>query len=489
MNEYDILKNVAVTPARIANELTHPILGKTYFSRNVHVLLRKYADDFLTSGAQPRLLGLAGLRGTGKTTLLWHLAQHIHNKHNAQIYFFNVNTINNLGLTLFQTLEYFQDNILKQRFHSLDKPIVLLFDEIHDDPQWSKTLKILYDEAKWAFIMVTGSSALLLQQSADLARRMHIEKIYPFKFVEFLQVKTYFDPKYTISSKGLFPEKGVSASLKEILFYSENAQTAYQGLHGLSTRINSYYSKIQEYATLTKQSPQSLIQEYVSYHNIPSFLTYQTKSAILKDIIELFRRVVSEDIPKISSQPDRYLSSEKLLLRLAASDEINPQTLSQAIGISQDEILENINILSKAELLNVLIPFGGVDSKINKAKKAFFMSPSLRRALLSLIYGDVLTNDFKSKLFEDLVVMYLKRILPDSILSFVSQQKGAVPDFVIETMDRPVLLELGINKTKTGQIYKCGIDCRYGIVINTQIDKVELKDKVIMLPLNWFLLL
>ncbi len=65
------------------------------------------------------------------------------------------------------------------------------------------------------------------------------------------------------------------------------------------------------------------------------------------------------------------------------------QTLSQVIGISQSEINEVIDILAKAELLNVLYPYGGIDSKLNKTKKAFFMSPSIRLALISHIENTI----------------------------------------------------------------------------------------------------
>lgn len=488
MDDFEILRHTKVDAATINSRLSHPFLDKKYPARYAFIKLQKFAHDFFSSGSEPRMIGLAGLRGVGKTTLLWQIADKVYHNYTKEVYSFNVNTLTTLDISLFDALEFFQEHIIKQRFNTLTTPLALLFDEVHDDRQWSKVLKILYDEARTVFVVATGSSALLLQQTADLTRRMHIEKIYPFKFTEYIQAKTCFDTTYRGNKLGLLAEKGVASALKESLFFSETAEQAFKQLQAQTQVIRTYYQKVDEYAKKADISLSDLLQEYARYHNIPGFLPYKNKALINSSIVGLFKRVIAEDIPRITSDTASYVNSEKLLFRLAASDEVNLQTLSQAIGITQDAISENMEILAKAELMNILLPFGGVDTRLNKARKAFFMSPSLRMALLSVIYGNTLTQDMKAKLYEDLIVMYLKRILPDSILSFVSQQ-GTNPDFVVETLDKPILVEMGINKTTTRQIHKSQIKYRYGIIINTQTSTLELKGNIIILPLLWFLLL
>ena len=116
------------------------------------------------------------------------------------------------------------------------------------------------------------------------------------------------------------------------------------------------------------------------------------------------------------------------------------------------------------------------------------MSPSIRMALLLQVFNEV-SNEYLAKLYEDVVVMYLKRLFSDSILSFSSYTKEQNPDFIIETCENPILLEVGINKKTTRQISKSKIVYRYGIVINTKINTISLKDNTVFLPLNWFLLL
>jgi predicted AAA+ superfamily ATPase len=481
-NLKNYLENTAITKSAIESRLTHPITKLRYPTRLVFVLLKKYANDFLKAGLEPRFISLAGLRGVGKTTLLWQTANYIYQNHHKSIYFFNVNTLKNLGIDLHIALEEFQKHIIKKRFNELSEPITLLFDEIHDDENWSKTLKILYDEARAAFILCTGSSALLLNQTADLARRMRVEKIFPFKFVEFVSAKTCLENKGTM----IFPEKGVSSELKEAIFYSETPQEAFSKIKLLELRVHKYFDKIN---TISDLQIKELWKGYISYQNIPNFLFYKEKSTINDSILDLFKRVILEDIPKFKPTFADFTKIERLILRLAGSDEINPEKLSGIIGVKQNEINELIDILAKAELLNVLLPYGGIDTRIAKNKKAFFMSPSLRRALLSTLYGQNLPDHFKSKLIEDIVVMYLRRILSDGILSFVTGSNEANPDFVIETRDKPILLEIGTHKTTTRQIKRSNVHYRYGVLISDGVPSPNLNKDCIQIPLSWFLLL
>lgn len=474
------LENTKVVPSVLTNRLTHPITTKTYPTRFFYLVLRKYASDFFKNGSEPRMIGMAGLRGVGKTTLLWQLANYIYSNATTNIYFFNVNTLRTLNISLYDALEEFQKQILKKRFNQLNEPIVLLFDEVHDDQNWSKTLKILYDEARTAFIINTGSSALLLQRTADLARRMYVEKIYPYKFTEFIIAKTYFE------GVRILPPKGVGAFMKDVLFYSENAEYCYNSLIGVKPSIDNYINSLNYF---TNGKTKELVQEYISYHNIPSYLFYKNKVAVQQSIIDLFKRVILEDIPKISKEYSSSNNIERLLFKLAASDEINVDKLTQNIGVKKKEIEEMLEILDKAELLNILQPYGGVSTRINKNKKAFFMSPSLRRALLSIIYGNTLPDEYRGKMMEDLIVMYIRRILPDSVVSYMSVKGQVNPDFILETRDKPIIIEAGLGKSSDRQVRKSNLEYRYGIIISSNITEPLLKGDSIFLPFNWFLML
>ncbi|HRO74736.1 MAG TPA: AAA family ATPase [Crocinitomicaceae bacterium] len=469
------LENTVVSQAAIESRLTHPITKLRYPTRLVYGLLKKYATDFLNAGSEPRFVSLAGLRGVGKTTLLWQTANHIYSNHHKDIYFFNVNTLKNLGIDLHIALEEFQRHIIKKRFNELSEPITLLFDEVHDDDNWSKTLKILYDEARTALILCTGSSALLLNSTADLSRRMYIQKVFPFSFSELLQAKKEMSRAETI-----LPENALASDLKEALFFSENAVSVFDALNNLKSKINSV---VQQNDLITR-----LQTQYINFLNFPNLLFFDDEIIITSSILDLFKRIIHEDIPKLNPTFSDFTKIERLVLRLAGSDEINLEKLAGIIGVKQNDINALMDILAKAELLNVLLPYGGLDSKIAKNKKAFFMSPSLRRALLSTLYGQNLPDQFNSKLIEDVVVMYLRRVLTDGVISFLSGN-DVNPDLIIETRDKPILLEIGTSKTTLKQLKQSNVNYRYGLLVSNGITEPQLNDNCIQIPLSWFLLL
>ncbi len=477
------LQNTAINLQGLESRLKHPIIQKAYPKRMAFVLLKKYAKDFFSQGAEPRMISLVGLRGTGKTTLLWQIADFIYQHHCPKIFFFNVNILKSLGISLLQALQEFQKSILQKSFNQFLEPIVFLFDEIQEDEKWASTLKILYDEARSAFILCTGSSALLLKNTADLARRMKIEKIYPFHFTEFVTAKTFL-----FSSETILPEKNLTQKLKEALFFSNEAGEAYTKLQNIQTDVSNYFQKIDE----NKWDLVALKEGYIQYQNIPSFLMYQEPSAITDAILEMLKRVMYEDIPQLVGDKTNLLNlhnAEKLLLRLAGSDEINPDSLSKTIGVKQLEISNLLTFLANAEILHILPSYTSFEGRILKNRKAFFMSPSLRRALLTTIYGENLPEHFQSKLLEDTVVMYLKRILPELIISFHSASKEANPDIIIETQEKPIILEIGTHKKNIQQLKKTEINSRYNLLVTEKFKEPQIRENTMVVPFSWFMLL
>ena len=90
---------------------------------------------------------------------------------------------------------------------------------------------------------------------------------------------------------------------------------------------------------------------------------------------------------------------------------------------------------------------------------------------------------------KDIIVMYLKRVLTDGVISFLTGSHEANPDLVIETRDKPVLLEIGTGKTSTRQITQSNVNYRYGLLVSNGITSPNLVGDCIQTPLSWFLLL
>ena len=177
---------------------------------------------------------------------------------------------------------------------------------------------------------------------------------------------------------------------------------------------------------------------------------------------------------------------------MAASDEINLDKLSQTLGLKKEDIENALHTLDQAELLNLIhINSNSIDSLLTRNKKAFFMSPSIRRALLSSIYGNNVPDSARSKMWEDIVMMYFTRLIGKSMISFSAEKSGVNPDFIIQTRDCPIVFEVGTKKTTTKQLSQYKQNVRYGVLINAKATEIEFNDanQTLILPLSWFLML
>ncbi len=468
-----ILENAKLTAEKIEANLMHPMLNTTdYKPRDFFYEITDISDDYFGHKSITRMIGLAGLRGVGKTTLLWQSANYIFKNYTENMYFFHMGLLKKFDVGVHEIHNAIEKYIVHDKLWSYKEKMVILFDEVHEDPHWSSSLKILYDLFHSVFVIATGSSALLLRSTTDLVTRMYIQQILPLSFSEYIGFTHDNIPQI----------KDLGFNLKKILFHSENTDELFNDFQNIKPELDNFIDKIDN---LGKR-----IYDYVVYHNIIRFLLRKSKFQIISYTHDLIGRVIYEDISKLSENALKPTNAEKILTRLAASDEINVQSLSQAIGISQDEINQNLKVLVKSELINVLYPYGGIDSKINKTRKYFFMSPTVRKAILSeFINTD--TDDVYAKMLEDTVVTYFKRVFRRAeIISFASAKGQKNPDFIIETLPKHIILEVGINKNKIKQITESKIDHKYGIIVNSKADKPEFTDKnVLILPLKYFLML
>jgi len=119
-------------------------------------------------------MGITGLRGIGKTTILLQLCIE-----NQGIYF-SADSRDLKGYSIFE--------ISKELINKGYKKIFI--DEIHLKPNWDLDLKNLYDKYDDVKIYFTGSSAIELKTlKADLSRRVLLEKLSPASFREWLMIK------------------------------------------------------------------------------------------------------------------------------------------------------------------------------------------------------------------------------------------------------------------------------------------------------------
>ena len=122
-----------------------------------------------------RLIGIVGPRGTGKTTLM---LQYIKEELNLKkALYVSADDLYFANHSLYDLAEDFYQHDGKHLF----------IDEIHKYPEWSPTLKNIYDSFPKLKIVFTGSSVLeILKGTADLSRRALMYHLQGLSFREYL---------------------------------------------------------------------------------------------------------------------------------------------------------------------------------------------------------------------------------------------------------------------------------------------------------------
>lgn len=121
-----------------------------------------------------RLIAIKGARGTGKTTLLLQLAKDYHPDEVLYValddLFFSENTLHGLA----------------EKFTKIGGKIILI-DEVHKYPNWSREIKLIYDDFPSLKVIFTSSSILnIYKGESDLSRRAVTYNLAELSFREYL---------------------------------------------------------------------------------------------------------------------------------------------------------------------------------------------------------------------------------------------------------------------------------------------------------------
>ena len=118
------------------------------------------------------------------------------------------------------------------------------------------------------------------------------------------------------------------------------------------------------------------------------------------------------------------------------------------------------------------------------------MTPAIRYTLLTIVEGEIAFANYKGKYLEDIIALTLYREFNQRLASpiFYDSTKGGA-DFILKLSNRKIAIEVGYGKKKVRQakntLKKTKGD--YGLVISDS--NLSIEDKVIKVPLKYFLLM
>jgi len=442
--------------------------------RDIFDKLQAHLDQFLAGNSAYRWITLTGLRGAGKTTIMYQL---YYAKKNIDGYFLilSVDEITQtMGSNISEVISAFEE-IIGRPITNLDKPLFLFLDEVQYDEKWGSALKSIYDRSQNVFLFSTGSAAALINSNSDIARRTIYEKIYPLSFTEFIKIK-HNQPEI----------KNLAQDLRDIVLFSQNAQEAYEKLKQQEKKINKYYLGLSRLD----------FENYLYYGSLPFMIALDNEALVYDQISKSLDRVINKDIPQMRSLTSEIVSRiSAILYAVADMDALNFTTLAEKFGISRPKISEIFSVLEQTEILHRIYPHGSHFKQVTqKSSKYLFSSPAFRAMYYKTIGNTISGQNVRGKLLEDLVGMYLYRLCdkkPLHSLTYDSAKGGA--DFIFTAGKNKVVIEVGSNKKEYRQVVQTAekVNAAYGIIISDQAEKIEYNQEqnALKIPLSYFILI
>src|SRR3989344_2787991 len=443
----EILKYVyarlAQAPFFVKNRINFD--GKPLPFRQAAIKLQNYAESFIKEekGAnENRIIVLPGLRGIGKTTMLLQLYDFLIKKQNInqdRVLYFSTDELKDyLGASISEVIDVFVEDILKTTLTLLNEKIFILIDETHFDEKWDTAAKIIYDQSKNIFLLLTGSSALNIEMSMDLARRAKKEKVFPLNFSEYLLLKY-----------GLDVDDVISKSITMLIF------------NATEKNIENATNKENELTRKALQIGKSLDKEFSTFITLSDFafsLELEEK-AVYDRIFSMVERVIEKDVFIIQSFNTETRAVIKRIIYFLASQSpggTSDTKLAKHLETSSKQIRNILDVLEKTHIIFSIKPYGGAGKAVRKPWKYYFLAPSMNTAIrFKLGLYDKTSKDMFGVLVENMVASYLIRMketinLPTGI--FYDSEDGGVDFIVQDGKENIIPIEVGSGKKGKGQI-------------------------------------
>ena len=305
-------------------------------------ILKGITHNFVRSGYEQfdwksRLMGIKGLRGVGKTTML---LQHIKFK------------IRNSKEALYVTADHpwFYENTLYSTISEWVKSggKIIVIDEVHKYENWGREIKVAFDEHKDLQILYSASSAFDLTQSdADLSRRGVLHILPGLSFREYL------------------------------MWY-----------HNLEIRTYSLDELIQNHSEITAYiaeqiKPIPAFRKYLKSGYFP-FAKGLKEHTFDQQINGLTNAVLENDLAYVQDySPSNVQKIKKLLGVIAESAPFTPNisSIASKLSIGRNTVTNYLKHLSDAYLLNLIHKPGRGVSTLQKPDKIYFENTNLTLAL------------------------------------------------------------------------------------------------------------
>ena len=443
------------------------------------IKLKEHADNFLNTNLEyyNRFIMMSGLRGVGKTTILYQLYDYLTKQKNVpadNIFYLDVHDLKSVYDTgIKEVFDLYLEDIHQTIPAGLDKKIFFFVDEAQLDENWADYARLLFNKTFNIFMIFTGSSALGLELNVDASRRITKEQLLPCSFQEYLLLK-------------------------------HNVNLTKNNFRDLILKLNPHtVDEAMECENIIKKDmiqldndPELEFKKYIHSQSFPFALNISEISAhrLTNDMVE---RIVLDDLKHFASFNNGTNASILRLISYLATKKpgtTSSSSLAQSLNLNVRTVASILEALEKSQLIFSISAYGSAGKILNKPKQHFFLAPSIKSALNYRV-GRYDLNHEKcyAVLVENMVASALNRLSDESLQSlglfYDSNRKGV--DFIVKNLDEVIPIEVGIGKKTKSQLTraKSKYGAEYGILVSNRTSKIEFKRNILYVPVLTFALM
>ena len=441
--------------------------------------IKKHVDGFSNTENEyfNRFIMMPGLRGVGKTTILYQIYEYLINEKgvkNSNILYLDLDDLKSAyDVGIQEIFKIYVEDIHQTIPANLNEKIFLLIDEAQMDENWAKYGKLLFEKSYNIFMIITGSSALDLELNTDASRRITRKQIFPCNFQEYLLLK------YNLNlEKNNFKNLILRGDDESIENAIKCENIIKKDLINLNNDPNVELVKFLH----TQGFPFALNLDEADTH----VLTNNMVKKIVNDDLTYFKtfnNVTNDIIIRMLT----YLATKK-------PGQTSNMAIAQSLNISVKTVSKILSALEQSQLIFTVNAYGSAGKMLKKPSQHFFQTPSIKSALNYRV-GRYDLNHEKcfAVLCENLVASSLSRLSQESMSSvglFYDANKKGV-DFIVKHLDRIIPIEVGIGKKTKSQltIAKNKYDADMGILISNRTSTIKFENDILYIPLLTFALM
>lgn len=445
--------------------------GVKFNKRDDFDILKKRIDYFINKESEERFFILPGLKGVGKTTLLLQCYEYLFKQKDIEIgdiLYISCDDVNCLGeINIRELVEKYLEDVHNTTPGLLDKPVFLLFDEVHYDKNWALNAKILYDKSPNIFMIFTGSSSLHPDYNADSARRLKAHEILPLNYSEYLKLMHNYHTDMSEYLTDMLLEGNVQKARDE-----ENKIR--------KALINDINYDINEWDT------------YFKYGGFCSLLNKKFITDMTSELWNIVSKIILQDITpgfNLSKKTQDDVYRVLVLISSQKPGEISQNKVAGNLSRSTSTINNIFNILEQTKLLFHLQAYGGAEVQSRRSWKYYIATSSLKNGINKKFGHTILNeNDYDGILLENLIAVSLHNLKsrfeynPDRQFNIFYDKTNGGVDFILQKeFDNVIPLEVGLGRKKDKQVrrFMNKHDSPYGIIISNRTDRIEKNDDII----------